>query len=82
VLLHIGEQNLVRGRAVIGFFDLDGGETPEITREFLRRAEKEGVCELLTTDIPRSFVLTEEKVYITRLSTQALHRRSSSGEGK
>ncbi len=68
---------MVRSRAVIGFFDLDGagGET---TKAFLHQAEKDGVTELLTTDIPRAFVLTEEKVYITRLSTSALKGR---GEG-
>lgn len=75
MLVHIGEGTLVRERNIIGFFDLDGagGET---TRDFLHLQEKEGVTELLTTDIPRAFVLTDEKVYITRLSTAALKGRS------
>ena len=74
MLLHIGEGTLVRSREVIGFFDLDGS-SGEMTKEFLHKKEKEGVTELLTTDIPRSFVLTDEKVYITRLSTGALRGR-------
>ena len=74
MLLHIGEGTLVRSREVIGFFDLDGAGG-EATKEFLHKKEKEGVTELLTTDIPRSFVLTDEKVYITRLSTGALRGR-------
>ena len=74
MLLHIGEGTLVRSRNVIGFFDLDGS-SGEITREFLHTKEKDGVTEMLTTDIPRSFVLTDEKVYITRLSTAALRGR-------
>ena len=74
MLLHIGEGTLVRSRNIIGFFDLDGA-SGEMTREFLHTKEKDGVTELLTTDIPRSFVVTDEKVYITRLSTSALRGR-------
>ncbi len=80
MLLHIGEGTLVRSRNVIGFFDLDSTSNPndssgETTKEFLHQKEKDGVTELLTTDIPRAFVLTDEKVYITRLSTAALRGR-------
>lgn len=75
MLVHIGEGTLVRERNIIGFFDLDGADG-EATRAFLRGKEKEGLTELLTTDIPRAFVLTDEKVYITRLSTTALKGRS------
>ncbi len=75
MLLHIGEGTLVRAREVIGFFDLDGS-SGEMTKEFLHKKEKEGVTELLTTDIPRAFVLTDEKVYITRLSATALRGRA------
>ena len=78
MLLHIGEGTLVRSREVIGFFDLDGS-SGETTKTFLHRKEKEGVTELLTTDIPRAFVLTDEKVYITRLSTGALRGRGEHG---
>ncbi len=79
MLLHIGEGTMVRSRSVIGFFDLDGAGG-DMTRDFLHGCEKDGVTELLTTDIPRSFVLTEEKVYITRLSTHALKSRGESGQ--
>ena len=80
MLLHIGEGTLVRSRNIIGFFDLDSctnpdGTSGDVTKEFLHTREKDGVTELLTTDIPRSFVLTDEKVFITRLSTAALRGR-------
>ncbi|MBQ3590855.1 MAG: DUF370 domain-containing protein [Clostridia bacterium] len=74
MLLHIGEGTLVRARNVIGFFDLDG-TSGDVTKGFLHIKEKDGVTEMLTTDIPRSFVVTDEKVYITRLSTSALRGR-------
>lgn len=84
MLLHIGEGTLVREKHILGFFDLDGAGG-EMTRDFLREKEKEGVTELLTTDIPRSFVLTDEppareRVYITRLSTTALWGRTEKSE--
>jgi len=75
MLIHIGEGCLVRDRSVIGCFDMDGAEMSADTMEFLRHAEKEGVVEMLTTDIPRAFVLTEEKVFVTRISTGAIRNR-------
>jgi len=79
MLLHIGEGTLVRDRNVIGFFDLDG-TSGDVTKGFLHTKEKDGVTEMLTTDIPRSFVVTDEKVYITRLSTSALRGRGENSK--
>ena len=76
MLIHIGEGCLVRDRSIIGCFDMDGSEMSDETVEFLRKAEKEGIVDMLTTDIPRSMVLTDEKVYVTRISTGAIKNRA------
>ncbi|MCI9450372.1 MAG: DUF370 domain-containing protein [Clostridiales bacterium] len=82
MLIHIGNEYLVRARDVIGIFDLDGDITPQITTEFLKASQKNGRCESAVLDLPRSFVLTEkdgkEKVILSHLSSSALGERSSS----
>ncbi len=80
MLLHIGEGTLVRAENVIGFFDIDGEVTPGDTLAFLRKAEADGVVELLTTDVPRAIVVTAEppaglRVYVTRVSAATLAAR-------
>lgn len=58
---HIGADRLVRKRDIIGFFDLDGAVTPEITAEFLKLAELDGITSSAGDDLPRSFVLMSDK---------------------
>lgn len=58
---------LIRTRDVIGLFDLD--RATKKTASFLSRAEKEGKTEHLWSDMPRSFIVTEEKVYFTQSTT-------------
>jgi len=40
--MHIGAGRMVRDKSVIGCFDMDGKWDSDVTREFLKRAEKEG----------------------------------------
>ena len=39
--LHLGKNETVRVKDIIGFFDLDGATESEATKDFLKRAEKE-----------------------------------------
>ncbi len=80
--LHLGQNVLVRGQDVIGIFDLDNTTWSFRTRRFLDRAEREGRVSALGDDLPRSFVLAEDRegrptVYLTPLSPAALAARSS-----
>ena len=65
---------------IIGIFDLDTSTVSKKTRDFLARAEKEGRVTLLTYDLPRSFLLTEEpdgqKVYLSQISAATLAGRA------
>ncbi|MBQ5821485.1 MAG: DUF370 domain-containing protein [Clostridia bacterium] len=90
MLKHIGAGYLVREEDIVGYFDLDGKVDAAVTKEFLKKAEKLGRCDVAGEDLPRSFVLSadkkcsvrggrkqtkEEKVIFTHISTQALKKR-------
>lgn len=79
--LHLGQNEVVQDRRVIGVFDLDKCSYEKRTREFLGAAEKEGVVLNLSPDIPRSFVLCDHPyhpqiVYLSSASPAALLKRS------
>lgn len=79
--LHLGQNEVVQGRRVIGIFDLDKCSYEKRTREFLGTVEKEGVVLNLSPDIPRSFVLCDHPyhpqiVYLSPASPGALLKRS------
>ena len=76
--LNIGNDMAVREKSVIGIFDLDNTSTSRRTREFLEKAEQEGLV-VPCDDLPKSFVLTAEygmtRVYLTSLSASTLEKR-------
>ena len=78
--IHIGSHRTVKRSSVIGFFDLDGDVTPKVTADFLRRAEEAGIVDSAGTDIPRSFVLCEDKegerVILSHISSKTLRERA------
>ena len=76
--LNIGNDMAVREKSVIGIFDLDNTSTSRRTREFLEKAEQEGLV-VPCDDLPKSFILTAEygmtRVYLTALSASTLEKR-------
>lgn len=76
--LSIGGDFTVRQQSVLGIFDLDNTSTSKRTREFLEKAEKEGLV-VPCDDLPKSFLLTSEygmiRVYLTPLSAATLEKR-------
>ncbi len=58
--IHLGKNGTVHVRDVIGIFDLDGSTESEITKDFLKNAEREYKIVNLLYDLPKSFVITSE----------------------
>ena len=74
--LHLGASTVIRQRDVVGIFDLDNCSTSPLTRDFLKKAEREGRLEVVGEDIPKAMLLCrDERVYLTQLSPAALSRR-------
>ena len=86
--LHIGGNVLVNEKRIIGIFDLDNTSQSKITRQFLDRAEKEGVVLDTCEDLPKSFLVCDEPyhaqiVYLSQLNSSTLQKRmDSKGDAK
>jgi hypothetical protein len=79
MFLNAGNEE-IRKQNIIGIFDLDTATVSKKTRDFLAAAEKNGQVNLLTYDLPRSFVLTtengEQRVYLSQYSAGTLLTRA------
>lgn len=73
--VNIGGDTLLPISDIVGVFDLENTTQSRITRDFLKNAEKEKKSENAVTDIPHSFVVTREKVYIAQATSQTLKKR-------
>ena len=79
--LHIGNGKSIKKDKIIGIFDIDNVTVSKTGKDFINRMEKEGLIEYDYMDIPRSFVLFEDKginkVNLSRISTQGLKIRAT-----
>ena len=82
--LHLGQNEIVQEKRIIGIFDLDKCSYEKRTREFLAAAEAEGVVLDISGDIPKSFVVCDHPyhpqiVYLSQLGAATLKNRAESG---
>lgn len=85
MFLHLGQNEIVPSRRVIGIFDLDKCSYSKRTREYLSAADKEGVVMDVSGDIPKSFVVCDHPyhpqiVYLSQLNSTTLQKRVESSE--
>ena len=81
--LHLGQNEIVADRNIIGIFDLDKCSTSKRTRDYLSAAEDEGVVLDVSGDIPKSFVVCDHPyhrqiVYLSQLNSSTLKNRAES----
>ena len=78
--LHIGNGKSVRKKDIIGIFDLDTSTVTKQGKSFINNMEKSGRVEYDDFDLPRSFVLFEEKgeykIKLSRISAKGLKMRA------
>ena len=77
--LYLGQNVVVPKKSVVAVFDLDNSSTSRITREFLAAAEKAGEVADVSGELPKSFVLTEDRgtriCYLSQLNSSTLLKR-------
>ena len=81
--LHLGQNEIVADRSIIGIFDLDKCSTSKRTRDYLSAAEEEGVVLDVSGDLPKSFVVCDHAyhrqiVYLSQLNPSTLKNRAES----
>lgn len=77
--LHIGGDYIIKSKYIVGIFDLDNCTCAAATRAFLSRAEQQGQVVYTSGELPRTFIIYQEKnvrrVYVTQLSCATLQKR-------
>ena len=77
--LHAGNNKIIREKDIIGIFDMDNSTVSPDTRSFLRLSQSEKKLVSDVRDIPKSFVVTSERVYLSQVSSHTLVGRGERG---
>lgn len=77
MFLHIGEDTVITDKEIIGIFDIDTSTVNKATRDYLAKAEKEKRVRYVNYDLPKSFIVTHECIYISPINTATLNKRAN-----
>ena len=85
--LLVGNNRIIRKNKIIGIFDMDNASISEQSKRFFKNAEKNGLIESATEDLPKSFILFEDekdkgktKICFSHISSQSLCNRIRKNE--
>ena len=80
--LHLGKGTVILKKDIIAIFDLDQTSQSHITRKYLAAAEKAGQVINAAEDIPKSFVVCQNKdgrrLYLSQMAPATLLKRAES----
>lgn len=74
--LYLGGNIVLKSDKIIGIFDMDTSTVNKATRDYLSKAEKEKRTVYVNYELPKSFIVTEDKIYVCPLNTATLLKRS------
>lgn len=74
--INIGEEYVLKEKDIIAVFDMDKATVGKITRDYLNAAQKNGKIIYAGYDLPKSFIVTKDKVYISPLNTATVLKRA------
>lgn len=73
--LHLGEDTVITDEKIIGIFDMDTSTVNKATRDYLSKAEQDKKIVYVNYDLPKSFVVTDNKIYVSPINTATLNKR-------
>ncbi len=74
--VHVGGEYSISDRFIIGIFDMDSITAKQTDMiKFLAEAEKAERVEYVSEEIPRSVIVTVDRLYFSPISTATLKKR-------
>lgn len=73
--LFLGGEVTVRFDDVIGIFDIEECSVSRTTADFLNACQKKSQIVNISEDMPKSFIITTEKTYISNVSHNTIRKR-------
>jgi len=74
--VHIGSEYSLSDRFIIGIFDMDTISPKQTDMiHFLAKAEEDGRAEYISNDLPKSVIVTDDRIYFSPISSATLQKR-------
>lgn len=75
--LHLGADITVKTSDIIGIFDIEKTSVQRSVNDYLSYAQKHGKIYYVSLEMPKSFVVCRDCVYITNVGVYTLRKRAA-----
>ena len=75
MFLHLGKGHMLETARIVMIGNIESSLDSEITKKFFKTSREEGFIIDYSEGDPKSFVLTEEKIYYSIISAKTLRKR-------
>ncbi len=76
MFLFLGNNSTVKSCSVVGVFNIEKCSVSKITNDFLRCCQKSGKIVNVSDDMPKSFIVCDNKTYISNVSNVTINKRA------
>ena len=73
--IYLGGDTAISTRDIVGVFDMDTSTVNKATRDYLTKAEKEKRVIYVNYELPKSFIVCRDKIYVCPLNTATILKR-------
>lgn len=73
--VYLGGDIAVSTKDILGIFDMDTSTVNKATRDYLSNAEKNKKVIYVNYELPKSFIVCRDKIYVCPLNTATLLKR-------
>lgn len=73
--VYLGGDIAVSTKDILGIFDMDTSTVNKATRDYLSNAEKNKKVIYVNYELPKSFIVCKDKIYVCPLNTATLLKR-------
>ncbi len=73
--IHIGGDVSLPTYKILGIFDIEKTSVNKDVNDYLMKLQRQGKIYYVSYDMPKSFIVTEDYVYISNVSVFTLKRR-------
>ena len=75
--IYLGSDVTVSTKDIIGIFDIERTSVEKSVNEYLSRCQKSGGIYYVSLDMPKSFVVCDDCVYVTNVGVGTLRQRGN-----
>ena len=78
--IYLGGNTVISSNEILGIFDMDTSTVNKATRDSLSNSEKNKKVIYVNYELPKSFIVCKDKIYICPLNTSTLLKRVEAGQ--